>query len=144
MERNRIKGRIYITAMLILTAVYPLFMVIMSGAGLIYNRNSYGATLTAAGVLLTVSGAAMTAGAILSLPKKRITAVLSLILTAAGALLCLCMLHLLIAHADSAGWSDDRTMEPVSAMYRRRILPVLLPASMSAGTAVYRFLSCRD
>ena len=28
--------------MLALTAVYPLFMVCMSGAGLIYNKDSYG------------------------------------------------------------------------------------------------------
>ena len=127
--------------MLILTAVYPLFMVTMSGAGLIYNRSSYGERLCTVGVLLIVSGITMTAGALLSLPEKRITAVLSLILTAGGLVLCLCMLSTLISHADSAGWSDNYTMEPVSGMYRRRIMPAVLPAVMAAGTAVSRLIT---
>ena len=127
--------------MLILTAVYPLFMVTMSGAGLIYNRSSYGEKLCTVGVLLIVSGIAVTAGALLSLPEKRITAVLSLILTAGGLVLCLCMLSMLISHADSAGWSDSYTMEPVSGMYRRRIMPAVLPAVMAAGTAVSRLIT---
>lgn len=141
MKRTFKNSRIFYAAMLILTAVYPLFMVTMSGAGLIYNRSSYGERLCTAGVLLIVSGIAVTAGALLSLPEKRITAVLSLILTAGGLVLCLCMLSTLISHADSAGWSDSYTMEPVSGMYRRRIMPAVLPASMAAVTAVSRLLT---
>ena len=135
MKRTSIKSRLVTAAMLILTAVYPVFMVMMTGAGLIYNRSTYGERICTTGMLLIVSGAAVTAGVLLSLPKKRSTAVISLILTAAGLTLCLCMLHILTSHADSAGWSDNYTMEPVSALYRRRILPSVIPAAMAAVKA---------
>ena len=141
MKRTSKKSRIFYAAMLILTAVYPVFMVMMSGAGLIYNRSTYGERLCTAGVLLIVSGAAMTTGSILALPEKRITAAVSLLLIAGGLVLCLCMLHILTSHADSAGWSDNYTMEPVSAMYRRRMLPSVIPAAMAGGLAVHRLLS---
>ena len=55
--------------MVILTAVYPLFMVVLSGAGLIYNRESYGSTLAIVGGALIASGEIMSAGAILCLSQ---------------------------------------------------------------------------
>ena len=116
---------------LILTAVYPLTMVCMAGAGLIYNGDSYGRELVNTGTALIVSGILMTAGAVLCLFKKKPLNIISLICTASGLILCLAMLYKLCAHADSAGWTDNYTMLPVSGMYKARILPVTVPASMT-------------
>ena len=129
---------------LLLTAVYPVLMTCLSGAGLIYNRSSYGSSLTAVGVFLIISGAAMTAGAILCLPRRSVPNVLSVILSLCGLALCLAMLFRLTSHADRAGWSDIRTMTPVSDMYRSRILPVTAPACLSSVLSLIQLFSYEE
>lgn len=132
--------RLFTVILMLLTAVYPVTMVMLSGAGIVYNRESYGSSLCIAGALLTVSGAAMTAGALLTLSRRRAAAAMSVILSAAGLVLCLCMLRMLTDHADRAGWSDALTMTPVSEIYRRRILPAAVPALLSAGDSVMKLV----
>ena len=132
MEKNRKAPMIIALRIIIaiLTAVYSLTMVCMAGAGLIYNGESYGRELVNVGIWLIVSGILMTAGAVLCFMKKRIFAVLSIVLTIVGLVLCLVMVYIICSHADSAGWADNFTMEPVSRMYRARLLPVIVPAVM--------------
>lgn len=122
----------------VLTLIYPLFMVILSGAGLVYNSDSYGAEITQTGVFLIVSGILMTLGTVLVLFRKNI---LPLILSSAGFALCLTMLFRLTDHADRAGWSDAVTMEPISAMYMTRILPVIAPYVLTVLIALIQFFS---
>ena len=127
--------------MLVLTAVYPLFMVVLSGAGLIYNRESYGGKLFAVGVLLVISGAVMAAGAVLSLFRKDAASVLAVILSVGGLALCYAELHILCGHADSAGWTDAFTLTPISSMYKGRIMPCIVPVVLAVFTAATQFFS---
>ncbi len=128
----------YMIIMVILTAVYSLIMVCMAGAGLIYNGESYGRELVNVGIWLIVSGILMTTGAAVSFIKKRIFSIISAVLTIAGLGICLVMIYILCTHADSAGWADNYTMEPVSRMYRERLLPVIAPAVMTLGVDFFR------
>lgn len=120
----------YMVIMAILTVVYSLIMVCMAGAGLIYNGESYGRELVTVGIWLIVSGILMTSGAALSFFKKRVLSIISAVLIIVGLGICLVMVYILCNHADSAGWADSYTMEPVSQMYRERLLPVIVPAVM--------------
>ena len=63
--------------MLVLTAIYPVFMVMMTGAGIFYNRSSYGTVFGRYGIVLIVSGAVMAAGAILCLFRKNLPNLIS-------------------------------------------------------------------
>lgn len=127
--------------MLILTAVYPLTMVCMAGAGLIYNGDSYGSELVNTGTALIISGVLMTCGAVICVFKKTVMNIISLICTSSGLALCLVMLYKLCTHADNAGWTDNYTMSPVSDMYMVRILPVTVPAVLALLTAAIQIFS---
>lgn len=114
--------------MMISTLVYPLFMTCLAGAGLIYNKLSYGRNMENTGIFLIISGLLITAGAVLCLSGKKLHNIISLSCSVSGLILCMFMLWKLCSHADSAGWSDNYTMQPVSDMYRTRILPVIFPS----------------
>ncbi len=122
----------------ILTAVYPLFMVGLSGAGLIYNRVSYGSQLATVGGLLIASGIIMTVGAVLCALRKNISA---MVCSGGGLALCLSMLFKLCTHADSAGWSDKFNMTPISDMYKARILPCIAPVAIAVIVAAIQHFS---
>lgn len=118
------------TAMLVLTAIYPFFMVILTGSGVVYNHRSYGTAITCYGILLIVSGALITTAAVLCLFRGEKANKAAFAADIAGFLLCMAMLHKLAAHADSAGWMGTvgkyRNI-PVADTYREHILPVILP-----------------
>lgn len=126
---------------LFLTLVLSCMMPVLSGAGLIYNRESYGGELVRVGVLLIISGAVMTVGAVLCLFRKNIPNVIAIILSAGGFALCMTMLHKLADHADKSGWSDKYTMAPISDMYRSRLMPGIIPAVMIIIIAVVQLMS---
>lgn len=117
-------------AMLVLTAIYPFFMVILTGLGVVYNHKSYGTAITCYGALLIVSGALITTAAVLCLFRGEKANKAALAADTAGFLLCMAMLHKLASHADSAGWTGTvgkyRNI-PVADTYREHILPVILP-----------------
>ena len=110
-------------------------MTALSGAGLIYNGESYGAELKNTGVFLIISAALMIFGAFLCLFRKKTPNILAIILALGGLVLCLVMLKQLTDHADSSGWTDKYTMLPVSDMYMRRILPSIAPCVLTAAIA---------
>ena len=118
-------------AVLLLSAVFCLFMPVMTGAGLIYNRASYGDGLAFTGALFIVSAILMTAGTAICGSRTDLKNVLSVMLSFSGLVLCIVMLHRLCVHADVSGWSDKFTMEQISRMYKRRILPCIIPAVLS-------------
>ena len=112
------------TVTLLLSLWFSGAMTALSGAGLIYNGESYGAELKNTGVFLIISAALMIFGAFLAI-----------ILALGGLVLCLVMLKQLTDHADSSGWTDKYTMLPVSDMYMRRILPSIAPCVLTAAIA---------
>ena len=113
-------------------------MIPMAGAGLIYNSNSYGISIRNSGIALIASGLIMTVSSVLACLRKNIAA---LILDSAGFTLCMTMLFIVMNHADSSGWSDNYTMEPVSGMYFRRIFPVIIPFILTAVISIAQHLS---
>lgn len=127
--------------MLVMTAVWGIFMTSLTGAGLLYNSASYGPYITRIGALFIVSAVLMTAGAVLCIFRRTMPNLISLICSCAGLALCLVMLYKLTQHADSAGWSDKFTMEPISGMYMRRVLPVIIPAVLAAIIAAVQLFS---
>lgn len=129
-EKKRITAAVMVI-MVILTVVYSLIMPIMAGAGLLWNGDSYGSRIVSVGIFLIISGILMTAGNLLSLGRKRILCVISIIMTAVGLILSLVMIYILCSHADSAGWADNYTFEPASRMYRERLLPAAVPCIMA-------------
>lgn len=107
------------------TAVYPFFMVIMTGTGLVCNYQSYGEKIMYTGIFLIVSGILMTAGSICCLFRKKIFSVISAVTWTIGFSVCMVMLYRLCVHADYNGWYRD--LSPVSNMYKSRIFPVAVP-----------------
>lgn len=122
--------------MIISTLIYPLFMTCFAGIGLIYNKSSYGKKIEITGIFLIISGILIISGAFLCLFRKKSVNIISLSCSVIGLILCLSMLYLLCSHADSAGWCDNYTMNPVSGMYRKRILPVIIPSLISTGFSI--------
>lgn len=122
--------------MIILTLVYPFFMTCLAGTGLIYNKSSYGGKMELIGIFMIISGISMTSGAFMCLFQKKSVNIISLTCSVSGLILCLAMLYLLCSHADNAGWVDNYTMNPVSDMYRTRILPVIFPSAVSTGISI--------
>lgn len=124
--------------LIILTLIFPMLMVMLSGAGLIYNSDSYGPDISRVGTFLIVSGVLMTAGTILVCLKHDLIA---LICSTSGFTLCMAMLYKLISHADAAGWQNAHTMEPISDMYFSRIIPTIAPFVLTAVIALIQFFS---
>lgn len=126
-EKNNAAIKLLKAAIIILSAIYCLFMPFMTGLGLLYNHEAYGTELSLAGILFMVSALLMAVSAVMCLSIKKLPNILSLVFSSSGAVICLLMLKKLCTHADSSGWSDKFTMEQVSHMYERRILPCILP-----------------
>lgn len=111
--------------LIVSTLVCPFFMVIMTGAGLVYNRVGYGTGIMYTGIFLIISGVLMTSGSICCILRKKISDIISVILWCAGISVCMVMLYRLCVHADRNGW--NRNLLPVSDMYKSRIFPVIIP-----------------
>lgn len=141
MEKKRKNHIILKIIMLVLTALYSCTMTILSGAGLYYNRESYGEKLENIGILMIVSGILMTVGAVLCLFRKNILNIISLVFSCSGFALCMTMLYKLCDHADRAGWSDNYNMSPISDMYKSRIMPCIAPFVIAVAVAVLQLLS---
>jgi len=129
--------------MLVLTAVYPLFMACMTGAGIYYNRSSYGTVFANYGLLLILSGLLMTSGAILCLFRKNLTNLVSLFCTSTGLIMCLAILSKLVKRAKSHGWHGSGVYENVSAssLFQSRLLPCILPAGLAVVIALCQYFS---
>lgn len=111
--------------LILLTAVYPFFMVIMTGTGLVCNYAYYGEKIMYTGIFLIFSGILMTAGSICCIFRKKVLDIISIILWITGITVCMIMLYKLCVHADYNGWC--RNLSPVSDMYKSRIVPVIIP-----------------
>lgn len=112
-------------SLILLTAVYPFFMVIMTGTGLVCNYAGYGKEVMYNGIFLIFSGILMTTGSICCMFRKKILNIISVIMWITGIVVCMIMLYKLCVHADNSGWC--RNLSPVSNMYKSRIFPVIIP-----------------
>ncbi|MCR4863303.1 MAG: hypothetical protein K5884_11990 [Ruminococcus sp.] len=129
--------------MLVLTAVYPLFMTCMTGAGIYYNRSSYGSAFANYGLLLILAGVLMVSGAVLCLFRKSIANLISLFCTSTGLIMCLAILSKLVKRAKSNGWHGSGVYENVSAssLFQSRLLPCIFPAGLAVVIALCQYFS---
>lgn len=129
--------------LIVLTAVYPLFMTMMTGIGILSKSEKYGRMISGCGAALVVSGAALTAAAVLCLFRKSLPNLLAMILSVPGFALCMGSLYKLSDHAKAAGWMGHGvySLVPVADMYRQRILPVILPFLLTLVIAAIQFFS---
>ncbi|MBP5578813.1 MAG: hypothetical protein J6X56_04940 [Ruminococcus sp.] len=136
------------TAFKVITLLLSLWfsgaMTALSGAGLIYNSNSYGAELRNTGIFLIVSAVMMVSGACLCLFRKKLPDIMAILLALGGLVLCLVMLKRLTDHADFSGWTDKYTLLPISDMYMRRILPSIAPCALTAIIAAVQLKRCKN
>ncbi|MGN0580498.1 MAG: hypothetical protein ACI4JE_06450 [Ruminococcus sp.] len=140
MRINRKKPLMIIMKLILtlLTAVFSMFMVIMTGSGLIYNSESYGPEMRSLGIVFIAAAALMGLGNLFIWLKMN---VFSLISSSTGFIMCMMSLYKLKNHADAAGWSDKYTMEPISSMYVQRIMPVIIPFLLAVIIALMQFFS---
>lgn len=139
MRKSTVKAVHFLkAAILLLSAVYCLFMPVMTGLGLLYNRASYGKFLTLTGVYFIVSALLMTAGTVMCGSRKKAKNVLSVIFLILGFIICMVMLHNLCHYADIRGWSDKFEIERISSMYKRRIIPCVIPVTAAVILSAVR------
>lgn len=129
--------------LIILTAVYPFFMTIMTGVGILSKSENYGKTISEYAVALILSGSALTGAAILCLFRKSLPNLLSVSIAVPGFALCMAALSRLAGHAEKAGWMGHGAyaLMPVADMYRQRIFPVILPFLLTCIIAAVQFFS---
>lgn len=114
----------------VFTLIYPLFNVTLSGAGLIFNGNSYGFKLIICGIMWIASGLLMTSGSILCIFGKNIPAV---ILSSLGFIICMVILFIVTAHAEKYAWTMPYYNKfSVADIYRKRMIPVVIPFTLTA------------
>lgn len=115
--------------LMILTAIYPLFMTMLTGIGIVSNSASYGRMITGCGVVLVISGAAMTAAAMMCIFRKKILNILAIVISVSGFTVCMGALYKLVKHAENAGWMGQGaySLMPVADMYKQRIIPDIVP-----------------
>lgn len=120
------------------TAVYPLFMDLLSGIGWISTYSRYGSEFTVIGTVMVISSGLMSAAVVLCLLKKNISAVVT---ETAGFAAAMTIMIKMMNIADERGWSDMYTMQPASDMYRNRILPTVIPFVLLIAAAVLQYFS---
>lgn len=142
MKKNTKKRAPMMTALrailVVLTCIYPLFMVVMTSVGLLFNAESYGAKVRNIAIVFLVSAIFSGAGLVLVLIKRNIASIASNVI---GLILCMISLAQLRSHADAKGWSNRFTLEPISNMYARRIFPVIVPFILALVVAAAQQLT---
>lgn len=129
--------------LIVLTAVYPFFMTMMTGIGILSKSGSYGSKITFCGAALVISGVSLTAAAILCLFRKSLPNLFSMCIALPSFAVCMAALCKLVSHAESAGWMGHGMYSavPVADMYRQRIFPVILPFLLTITIAAIQYFS---
>ncbi len=138
-----------LTVLLLLSFLVYGFMAVMSAAGWLYNvrEGNYpdvfrsfaqwmyaGTVLLLAAVLLVICS---------KKPRFCYFALAAIPCAVLGLTACLSSLYRFCAYADQNFSGIGETMQPVSELYRDRLLPLLLPAVLCLVLAVWHFW-CED
>lgn len=146
-KKPKILPKFLQAALLLTTLVYPLFMVQMTAAGWKYNAfagnypalfHAYAFWMSAGGILMTAGTAFCFAGMF-----RRWCSSAAVLCSGGGMTACLVTLRNFAAYADSHFSAVRFTMEPVSELYRDRILPVIFPFLLVCVLSVMQFLTVR-
>lgn len=126
--------------------VYSAFMPLMSAAGWQYNVNegNYPALFGAFATWMNIGSLLLIAAAVLVFfgikPKFWQCNAVSIGCGCAGLVSCMTVLYRFTAYADQNFSGIDGTMQPVSELYRDRLLPMLLPFALGLALAVIQLL----
>lgn len=144
--------KICLRALLILTTiVYPLFMGLMSAAGWQYNVNegNYPTLFSTFATWMTIGCVLLAAGAVLCMlgMKRRLWVCNAAALgcAAGGITAAMTVLYRFMAYADQNFPGHRETMQPISEIYRDRLLPMLVPFGLICVLALWQMFSydCR-
>ncbi len=140
--------RILLIVFLVLSAaVYVLFMPQMSAAGWQYNvdAGNYPQLFAAFAAWMRIGSVLLSAAVVLCLFGQRVRFwlcnVIALISGGAGFASCMVVLDRFMKYADQNFSGMEGTMQPVSAMYRDRLLPMLLPFVLLCVLCVWKLIS---
>lgn len=139
MEKLRKIGTFLLRAALVIsTLVYPGFMAMLSAAGWMYNvrGGNYPDIFRSLAGWMFAGGGLLCAGTFLALlgakPRRWALNAVALPAGCAGCAACLSSLYRFCAYADQHFSGIGETMQPVSELYRDRLLPVILPTVLLA------------
>lgn len=128
-------------------AVYPGCMAMLSAAGWMYNvrEGNYPEVFRSFAGWMYAGGGLVCIGAVLAVlcrkPKLWPLSPAAMGCAVIGAAACMSSLHRFCAYADQNFSGMRDTMQPVSELYRDRLLPVLLPAVLAVVLAAWHLLS---
>ena len=128
-------------------AVYPGFMAMMSASGWVYNvrEGNYPEVFRSFAGWMYAGGGLLCIGALLAVlsmkPKRWILAPAALGCAGSGLAASLSSLYRFTAYADQHFSGIGDSMQPVSDLYRDRLLPVILPAVLTVIFAAWNLLS---
>ncbi|MBQ2263805.1 MAG: hypothetical protein IJY06_06390 [Oscillospiraceae bacterium] len=129
------------------TIIYPLFMCQMSAAGWQYNvdAGNYPEEFSVFAFWMRTGSVLLTAACILCLlgrkPKLWVCNAAALLCGTGGIAACMTVLARFTAYADQHFSGMDETMQPVSELYRDRLLPTLLPFALLCVLAVWQLFA---
>ncbi len=129
------------------TLIYSLFMSQMSAAGWQYNVNegNYPELFAAFAAWMRIGSVLLTLAAVFCFigikPKLWRFNAAALLCNCAGIVSCMTVLYRFTAYADQNFSGIDETMQPVSELYRDRLLPTLLPFALCCVLAVWQSTS---
>ncbi len=127
--------------LIISTAVFPLFMNLMSGIGWISTYTRYSNEIRTMGIIILISSALMTLALIFCLLKFNLFAIFTECL---GFTVTMTVLTKMMNYADNNGWSNQITMQPASDLYRNRILPTIIPFVLLITIALLQYFSYEE
>ena len=133
--------------LLISSAIYPGFMAMMSASGWMYNvrEGNYPAVFRSFAGWMYAGGGLICIGAVLAVlsmkPKRWACAPFSIGSAGLGLAACMSSLYRFTAYADQHFSGIGETMQPVSALYRDRLLPILFPAVLAVILAAWNLFS---
>lgn len=128
-------------------AVYALVMPQLSAAGWQYNvdAGNYPQLFAAFAAWMRIGSVLLCAAVVLCLLGQRVRFwlcnVISLFCGGAGFTSCMIVLSRFMAYADQNFPGMGETMQPVSGMYRDRLLPMLLPFALLCVLCVWKLAS---
>ncbi len=140
--------RILLRVLLALTTlIYPMFMDMMSAAGWQYNvsEGNYPELFSTFAVWMFFGAGLLTIAAVLCFfgmkPKRWQCNAAALGCGCVGITACLTVLYKFCAYADQNFSGIAETMQPVSELYRDRILPTLLPFAILCVLSAWQLMS---
>lgn len=140
--------RILLRVLLVITTlIYPMFMDVMSAAGWQYNvsEGNYPKLFSTFAVWMFLGAGLLTIAAILCFlgikPNRWQCNAAAIGCGCIGITACMIVLYSFCAYADQNFSGIDGTMQPVSELYRDRILPTILPFAILCVLSVRQLMS---